>query len=83
MLKVYTIYDNKAGIYNTPIVEVNEETVLANIEETSEKFNEFGVNAIDYDLFELGEYDTSDGCFELNEGPKHIANVQNLIKKDK
>lgn len=78
---MYSMYDNKAEIYNKPLymktwTEI-EEAVNAMLEQDSEI-----INPKDYDVFHMGEYDEHNGKYIIYEAPKHVMNLQQL-KKDK
>lgn len=77
MLKVYTMYDNKAKIYNQPLCVLNEEELIESLKYSIYE-GELGINPIEFDVFELGEYNPKDGKYELLEAPKHLFNLNSL-----
>jgi hypothetical protein len=82
MLKVYSLYDNKAEIYNQPLCTKTEVELKESLKYTIEEDEENAINPVDYDVFELGEYDPTCGKYDLLEAPKHLFNLKNLIKKE-
>lgn len=78
-LNVYSMFDNKVDVFNIPIVEKDEASVIENIKRVSEDFKEYGVNPTDYELYELGEYETTTGKFNLLDSPKHLFSVNQIV----
>lgn len=81
MLKVYTMYDNKAEIYNQPLCVLNEKDLIESLEYTISD-GELEINPVDFDVFELGEYNPKDGKYDLLQAPKHLFNLNSLTKKE-
>jgi len=79
----YSIYDNKAEIYQEPIFYKEDREIIDAITYsfTQEDYEE--VQANEFDIFKLGEYNTFNGKFDLLESPKHLFNVQDIIKQQK
>lgn len=84
VLKMYTIRDQKAEIYNAPFfqkthgeAERSFRTTVGDSQTTLNKFPE------DFDLYYLGEYDNNTGQFEPNETPKHIMKAIDCLKQEK
>lgn len=74
MLKVFSVYDNKAEVYNRPmhVVSLDEVIDACKLMIEDEKIE---LNPKDYDVFNLGEYDENSGKYELFEAPQHLFNV--------
>lgn len=66
-MKIYSIYDDKAEIYNRPWFQVNEATARRTCQDLlGRQDTEFGNHPEDFVLFELGEYDDQTGMIEYS-----------------
>lgn len=83
-LKIYSIRDSKAEIFNTPFyqkthgeAERNFRSLVNDDKSQVHKYPE------DYALWYLGEYDDNTGAFQTLDQPQHILNaVQVLMPKN-
>ena len=75
-LKVFSMYDNKVDVFNRPMF-LQEEKELREMLKSVEQMEE--INPKDYDVYELGEYDTTTGKFDMLEGPKHLYSVGQMV----
>lgn len=82
-MTAYAIYDKKAEIYHEPIFYKREEEITAEIKISFSSKDYQNIQPIEFDLFELGSYDTNTAKFNLYPSPKHVYNIQSIIKKDK
>lgn len=78
-LQVYSIYDQKTKVFNTPFYSSTHGEAERNLRST--------VNAPqglvsqypeDYDLYHLGSYDDSTGTFQGLQTPQHIIKAVQL-----
>lgn len=81
-LKVYSIRDQKGENYNSPFykqthgeAERDFRTVVNDDKSMLYKYPE------DYDLYYLGEFDTSSGLMKPVDTPLHIIKAVNCVKK--
>lgn len=83
MLKfIYTIFDEKSGIYSDPYTAVNQATAERDFSYacTQEVNSNLYRHKMDYHLLQLGEYDDSEGTFTTNR--KLIISGSQLINKE-
>lgn len=73
LLKVYSIHDRKAEIFNRPFMESNEVIAIRNVEraflDPNSAFHQF---PNDFELVCLGSYDDLTGKFELLDIPRLV-----------
>jgi len=82
MLQVYSIYDNKVDTFNKPIYINNYIELVEMIQEMFKDENiKEEVEPKDYDIYQLGEFDTNSGKHESFDAPKHMIGVQQVVKK--
>lgn len=81
ILKVFTIRDQKAEIFNTPFfqkthgeAERNFRTLVNDSKSTISQFPE------DFDLYFLGEYDDNLGTFKSLDTPQHVIKAIQLVE---
>lgn len=65
---IFTIFDEKSGVYSDPYTSINEETAIRDFtyactQEESSNLNRF---TIDFHLFQLANYDDQEGTFTIN-----------------
>lgn len=66
--KVYSIYDQKAGIYNKPFYMINEQVATRScIDLLDDPSTDLAKHPEDFTLYELGDYDDTSCTFELHE----------------
>lgn len=62
ILKVYSVYDSKAGVYAQPVFYRNDgEAIRAFSNAANLADHPFCANAEDFTLFEIGDYDDLNG----------------------
>lgn len=70
-LKVYSVFDSKAGAFLQPFFCVNRAVALRSfMTAVQDERSEFHRYAADFTLFEVGEWDQMDGklsCFDVKE----------------
>lgn len=65
-LKVFSIYDSKAGFYMEPFYSSSKLAALRSFSDLANKSDSFiAKHPEDYTLFELGEFDCDTGRFDL------------------
>jgi hypothetical protein len=83
MTKIYSLYDNKVDAYNQPLFFKDESIAREALSMYLQSDEAKEINAVDYELFYLGEYDNQSGKFDLPEAPKHLLNLRQLENKEK
>ena len=80
ILKVYSIRDQKAEVYNQPFfqkthgeAERNFQTLVKDNKSTISQYPE------DFDLYFVGEYDDQKGVFKTLDTPQHIAKAYQFV----
>lgn len=80
---VYSVYDQKAGLFSTPFYQVRREAAQRDFgRATNDPGNVIYDNPSDFDLFELGTWEDESGIFELYPRPEFIQNASFLRKFD-
>lgn len=78
-LKVYSIYDSKAEAYLQPFFMANKGTAIRAITDIlRQNDHQFTKYPEDYTLFELGEYDDSNGQMQPHLTPMPICKAIEL-----
>ena len=78
--EIYCIYDNKTEMYNQPLFEDNLETITEILKGVAQSFEDDGINPAEYDLFQVGRFNTENGKIEPFETPKHIYNITKIAQ---
>jgi hypothetical protein len=80
MKEVFTIYDNKAEIYQEPLMMTDihefEENLKMSLKDVKED-----VNLSEFEVFYLGKYDETTGKYEQKEMPKHLYNCSKFYNE--
>lgn len=80
-LKIYSIRDAKAEIFNAPFYKNThgeaERDFSMLVNEEKSKINKFPE---DYDLYHLGSFDDQTGKAEWNDTPQHVTKAIQLVK---
>lgn len=65
---LYTVYDEKGGIYSDPMTALNEESAIRDFTYacTQDENTYLYRHTIDYHLFKIAEYDNQEGTFTIN-----------------
>lgn len=81
-LKIVSIFDSKAEVFNTPIFlpTVGMATRMF-ADQVNEKDSPFQKHPEDYTLFELGEYDSDSGKFENLDTPHSLGLANQYIQE--
>lgn len=81
VLKVFSIRDAKAEVFNTPFfqkthgeAERNFRTIVNDEKSTVNKFPE------DFDLYYLGDYDDNTGKMETIDSPQHVIKAVQCVE---
>ena len=76
ILKMYSIRDQKAEVFNTPFyMKTHGEAERNFAKATGDEKTMIHQYPKDFDLYYLGEYDDSKGKFTPIEAPQHIASA--------
>lgn len=83
-LKVYSIHDQKTGIFNRPFYNHTHGEAERNFSElVRDDKSTISKHPEDYDLYFLGEYDDNAGVFEPLETPHHIVKAIQFVTDNK
>lgn len=81
-MKIYSIRDSKAEIYNTPFYSRNAQTAIRDFTAgVNDPNSGLGRNTADYDLFEIGGWDEESGRIVALDAPKHLVNGIDVRKE--
>ncbi len=82
IMKIYSIRDNKAGVFNNPIFSPNDEHAKREFEMmySNAKDGIFVRYPEDFDLYSIGEYNTDTGKIEGIDKVVNIAKGKAFIK---
>lgn len=80
---MYSMYDNKAEVYNKPLYMKTWKEIEDSVINLLEHDDGKEINAIDYEIYHMGEYCEADGKYNLFDAPKHIIGLNQLINKGK
>lgn len=79
-VKVFAIYDSKATAYLQPFFMRSAGEAIRAFENTAIDPNSmFNKNPEDYSLFQIGEFDESEGTLIDEETKVHLANAHHVI----
>lgn len=84
VLKIFTVYDSKTGIYCSPFyLKARGEALRSFIDTASgnSKDTLIASHPEDFTLFELGEYDDCTGTFDLYPAPVSCGNALELLPR--
>lgn len=77
---MYSIYDKKAKVYNTPFLQVNAQVAIRTFEDlANDDKTPLSKHPYDYDLYEIAKWDDSTGEL-LQQAPEFIASAGDLKK---
>lgn len=80
--KIYVIRDIKAAAYQTPLFTTHLAELQRGLEQAVQKEGiPFNTHTSDFELFQLGTYDTETGQHDLLEKPLHALNLIDLKPK--
>ncbi|WNK14549.1 MAG: nonstructural protein [Microvirus sp.] len=82
ILKIYAIRDIKTASYANPMFEVTDGGMIRNLSDavnSNEKGNNLYHHSDDFELFQLGTYDTETGLIE-GQQPRSIITATQLKK---
>lgn len=74
ILKIFTVYDEKAGAYLAPFyLPTHGEAVRAFIDASMKQDHKFNLHAMDYTLFHLGTFDDAKASIDMLDVPETIG----------
>jgi hypothetical protein len=80
-IEAFAMYDSKVLAYSDPMFAINQHDmtrqILNTFKDPSQSQNKYLVNAEDYSLFKVGEYDRKQGIF-TGCNPEHVANIHDI-----
>lgn len=86
MLKIFSVYDSKAAAFLQPIFCVNAAVAIRSFEHAvNSEGHDFSRFSADYTLFELGEFESASGHFNLHVQPLNLgtaSSFQRLAKTE-
>lgn len=80
ILNVYTLFDTKALIFNTPFFAMNDgvaKRMCADL--VADMSTTVGRHPADYVLYNLGTYNDNDGAFALASPRNHVIDIISLV----
>ena len=78
--KVFSVYDSKSEAFGRPMFAGTKGLALRSFTEISnDSGSEIGKYPADFTLFELGEYDDSNGSFNLHSTPISLGIAQEFV----
>lgn len=81
MKKLYSIKDSKAGVFNTPFVQItNGEAERSLHRLVNDPQSMIAQYPEDYDLYYLGEFSETDGKMKMLDAPLHIISAGQFKK---
>lgn len=81
MRKIFTVWDHKVEAYLDPIVATNKGEVLRMMEDlVSRENHHFNKYSDDFTLFEIGEYDETQGCVHAYDKKVSVCGLWELKK---
>lgn len=79
-VKLFSIYDKKAKVFNPPMSSVNQGTLLRTLSDQLERAdNLMSRFAQDYDVYEIGYFDDLTGDIQVNGKPGFVCCLEDLI----
>lgn len=81
ILKMYSVYDNKVGVWNRPFFSRSDQEAVRAFVFNGRQDRFMIDNASDYDLFFLGEFNDESGDFMI-EDHRNLCNLSSFIKKE-
>lgn len=82
-LKIVAVRDNAIGAFGNPIfVRARGEAMRSFVDEVNNKDSAMNRHPKDYDLFEIGSFDTEHGRITSLEFPEPIAKGSDVISVD-
>lgn len=82
LLKIFSVYDSKAEAYLPPFfMQYRGQAVRAYGDTADDPSHQFGKHPQDYTLFELGEWDDSNGSFNIYLAPHCLGVATEFMKK--
>lgn len=82
--KIFSIYDSKAEVFNTPIFLATEGQAIRIFDDMvndEDKNADIAKHPEDYTLFTIGEFDANNGKLEPLNTPKSLGLAQEFIKQ--
>lgn len=81
-MKIVSVRDIKASVYGNPVFVNSLGAAIRSFGDEIQKTdgNPFALHPEDYELYDLGEFDETEGKFNLHDRPKQIAVGSNYKK---
>lgn len=78
-MKIFSIRDSKAKAFLQPFFSPNIATALRAVASAvNEEGHQFNRYSVDYDLYEIGSFDDSNGKLGALSAPQHVANLDDI-----
>ena len=78
--KMYCLFDKKIEAYGNPMPYINEDSAKGELAAHLNHDKE-DINAADYELYFIGDFDTNTGKYKTPDVPLHILNCRELMYK--
>lgn len=80
MLRVYSVFDDKAELFRTPFFEVNDGVAMRDFGSLcNDSRSVVGMHPEDFHLYCLGTFDDDKGLFELEPQPRFVTHAVNML----
>lgn len=84
LMRVYSIYDEKAEEFSPPFFQANDRLAQRVVKESARgNGSMLAAYPEDFKIYRLGEFDTSTGTIEAEKRPVLILSVKDLTKEVK
>lgn len=81
--KIYGIKDGKAEYFLKPFYSFSEEEAVRSIKgAVLDTTHPFSKSPMDFDLYYLGQFDDNTGIFQMEDSPKHMFKLDQLMPKE-
>ena len=81
MINAYSIFDDKASVYNTPFFSLNDAVAVRDFTRlVHDDTSLVHVAPRDFHLYRVGEFDDDAGAFNVYDKPASVAHAVSCIK---
>jgi hypothetical protein len=78
-MRVYSVKDQKAEFFMSPFIQRNKGEAIRGLEQAGKDPKSLiHSSPVDFDLFELGEWDDTTGSIVPHESPEHVINAKDI-----
>jgi hypothetical protein len=81
VLKAFSIFDDKATVFNTPFFSINESVARRDFTRlVQDESSIIHVSPVDFHLYEVGSFDDDSGIFAVYDKPVFVCHAVSCIK---